>query len=87
MKSVTYSTARKQLKQILDLAIDDATPVLITTKRSKSAVVVSQDEWDSVMETLYLSSGHNFSRIQQAMSGSGSRIDVAGVSDIDRLIV
>lgn len=53
MTSITATEARKQLYTLLDDVAASHQPVQITGKRH-SAVLVSQDDWRAVQETLYL---------------------------------
>jgi prevent-host-death family protein len=53
MKSISASAARANLYKLLDEAADSHEPVQITGKR-KNAVLVSEEDWRAVQETLYL---------------------------------
>ena len=53
MTTVTATEARKQLYKLLDDVSDSHEPVQITGKRS-NAVLVGEDDWRAVQETLYL---------------------------------
>jgi antitoxin YefM len=53
MTTITATEARKSLYKLLDDVSDSHEPVQITGRRG-SAVLISQDDWDSVQETLYL---------------------------------
>ena len=53
MTTVTATEARKVLYKLLDEVSDSHEPVQITGKRG-NAVLVSQEDWDAVQETLYL---------------------------------
>ncbi len=53
MDSITATEARKQLYSLLDEVADSHHPVQITGKRS-SAVLISEDDWRAIQETLYL---------------------------------
>jgi antitoxin YefM len=53
MTSITATQARAALYKLLDQAADSHEPIQITGKRS-SAVLVSEDDWRSIQETLYL---------------------------------
>jgi antitoxin YefM len=53
MTTITATEARKALYKLLDDVSDSHEPVQITGKRG-NAVLVSQEDWDSVQETLYL---------------------------------
>ena len=53
MTSISVTQARSQLYQLVDDAAASHEPVHITGKRS-SAVLVAEDDWRSIQETLYL---------------------------------
>jgi len=53
MTSMNASEAREQLYRLLDEAASDHEPVLITGPRS-NAVLVGEEDWNSIQETLYL---------------------------------
>jgi antitoxin YefM len=53
MSSVTATQARANLYQLLDQAAESHEPIQITGKRS-NAVLVSEVDWRSIQETLYL---------------------------------
>ena len=59
MKSVSYTYARNNLRDIINQVNDNACEYLITTKDKKSAVVIAKDEYDSLKETLYLLTSKN----------------------------
>lgn len=52
-KALTASKARAQFYTLLDETNASHEPVLITGKRSK-AVLVAEDDWRAIQETLYL---------------------------------
>lgn len=53
MTSIPVTQARSKLYQLVDDAAASHEPVQITGKRS-NAVLVSEDDWRSIQETLYL---------------------------------
>jgi prevent-host-death family protein len=53
MTSMTATEARKQLYKLLDDVAASHEPIEITGKRS-NAVLISEDDWRSVQETLHL---------------------------------
>ncbi len=55
MNSITATEARKQLYSLLDDVAESHHPIQITGKRS-SAVLISEDDWRAIQETLYLQS-------------------------------
>jgi antitoxin YefM len=55
MQSITATDARAKLYELLDQVGDSREPVLITGRRA-NAVLISEDQWHAIEETLYLSS-------------------------------
>lgn len=55
MTSITATEARKQLYALLDDVADSHEPIQIAGKRH-SAVLVSEEDWRAIQETLYLTS-------------------------------
>jgi len=53
MSSINATEARANLYKLLDEVAQSHTPVLITGKRV-NAVLVSEDDWRSIQETVYL---------------------------------
>jgi antitoxin YefM len=53
MPTLTASQARVRLYKLLDQAASSHEPIQITGKRA-NAVLVSEDDWRSIQETLYL---------------------------------
>ncbi len=53
MSTLSASEARAQLYRLIDEAAQSHSPIHITGKRN-NAVLVSEKDWDSVQETLYL---------------------------------
>lgn len=53
MTAITASEARANLYRLIDEAATSHQPLLITGKRNK-AVLVSEEDWEAIQETLYL---------------------------------
>ncbi len=53
MSIVTASAARANLYRLIDETAASHQPLVITGKRN-SAVLVSEDDWEAIQETLYL---------------------------------
>ena len=53
MATITATEARKDLYRLLDQVQDTHEPIQITGKRG-SAVLVGEDDWRAVQETLFL---------------------------------
>lgn len=55
----SYSHARNALKAVLDGVVQDADVTIISRRDAEGdAVVMSLDSYNSIMETLYLTSNH-----------------------------
>ncbi|WP_339814945.1 type II toxin-antitoxin system Phd/YefM family antitoxin [uncultured Imperialibacter sp.] len=55
MKSLSITEARKNIYKLIDEATETHQPVQITGKRN-NAVLVSEEDWRAIQETLYLTS-------------------------------
>ncbi|MBN1525825.1 MAG: type II toxin-antitoxin system Phd/YefM family antitoxin [Spirochaetales bacterium] len=55
MSSINITNARKQLYKLVEEVQESHKPVIITSKTG-SAVLLSEEDWRAVEETLYLSS-------------------------------
>ena len=53
MTNLRASEARSKLYRLIDEATASHKPVMITGKRS-SAVLISEEDWNAIQETLYL---------------------------------
>ncbi len=53
MTSITIAEARKKLNRLLDVVSESHEPLRISSKRG-NAVLVSEDDWRAIQETLYL---------------------------------
>jgi antitoxin YefM len=53
MPTLTVTEARSSLYQLVDSVANSHEPVLITGKRT-NAVLISEEDWRSINETLYL---------------------------------
>lgn len=53
MKSISATKARERLYRLIDETAESHEPVLVTGKRG-NAVLMGEDDWRSMQETLYL---------------------------------
>ena len=53
MSTVTATEARAKLYRLIDQAASSHEPIVITGKRA-NAVLISEDDWRAIQETLYL---------------------------------
>ena len=54
MDAVSYSDLRQNLKSYMDKVYGDNDPLIITRKNNENLVLISIDEYNSLMETNYL---------------------------------
>lgn len=54
MRVVNYSEARNKLKAVLDQVVNDADYTIISRRDADDAVVMSLEQFNSLMETVYL---------------------------------
>jgi antitoxin YefM len=81
MLAANYTEFRNELKKFLDRVENNNETLIIKRSKGKGAVMISLDEYNSMMETLHLlSSKVNADRlyesIQQIKSGKGEEKDL-----------
>jgi antitoxin YefM len=54
MDAVSYSDLRQNLKSYMDKVYNDHDPLIITRKNNENIVLLSIDEYNSLIETNYL---------------------------------
>ena len=59
MDAVSYSDLRENLKNYMDKVYDDKDALIITRKDKKNLVLISIDEYNSLIETNYLLGNEN----------------------------
>ena len=68
MQAITYSAARHDLKIFMDEACRNHEPILVTRRKGESVVILSLEEYQSLMESGYLlSSPANAARLTQSL--------------------
>ena len=69
MEAITYTNLRQNLKSYMDKVITDHDPLIITRKNNESVVLMSIDEYNSLIETNYLlSSKTNTEHLQKSIN-------------------
>jgi len=69
---MTVSQVRADIYNVMDETAQTHEPILITGKRN-NVVMLSQEDWNAIEETLYLNSIPNMlSSIQESMQSSDS---------------
>ena len=56
MTSISATKARENLYQLISDVNSNNSAITITNNRGKNAVILSEDDWNAVQETLYLMS-------------------------------
>lgn len=56
MTSISATEARNNLYNLISEVNSSSEPITITNKRGKNAVLISEDDWNALQETLYLNS-------------------------------
>lgn len=56
MTAISVTKARENIYQILADVNSGSQPITITNNRGKNGVLVSEDDWNAIQETLYLHS-------------------------------
>lgn len=70
MQSISISEARANMKALVDRVVADKAPIAITRQKGEGAVLISESEWASIEETLYLlQSPRNAERLLDAIRG------------------
>lgn len=56
MAAISVTKARENLYQLISDVNTSCDPVTITNNRGKNAVLLSEDDWKAIQETIYLNS-------------------------------
>ena len=56
MTSISITKARAKLNQIVSEVNESSQPITITNNRGKNAVLIGEEDWNAIQETLYLNS-------------------------------
>lgn len=81
-KVVSYTNVRENLAQIMSEVCNDKIPTRITRRNGDNCVLMSEDEYDSIQETLYLFSNpanadHLVKSLQDAKEGKFVMVDLS----------
>lgn len=56
MTAISATKARDSLYQLISDVNTNSTPITITNNRGKNAVLLSEEDWNAIQETLFLMS-------------------------------
>jgi len=81
MQTISYSSLRQNLSAIMNKIESERDTVHITRKNHESMVMMSEDDYNSMQETLYLLSNPNnakrlYESIDQANNGDFVEVDL-----------
>ena len=82
MIAMSYTAARQNLAKTMESVCNDHEPVIITSKRDKTVVMISLDDYKSMEETAYLSRSPRTARrlvnaINEIENGGGVERDLS----------
>jgi antitoxin YefM len=68
MEAITYTALRDNLARTMDEVTDHHEPVIVTRQKAKPVVMMSLDDYNSLMETVHLlKSPRNAARLMSAI--------------------
>ena len=82
MKAIIYTEARNNLNKIINKVHEDSEPYLIVgTKGRKDAVIISKEDYDNMVENLYILSNPKWVKsinkgLKELEEGKGKKIDI-----------
>jgi antitoxin YefM len=73
MTHVSYTELRSNLSNLMDRVCDSRAPLLVTRQNARSVVLVSEEDYESLMETVHLlRSPANASRLLESIGQANS---------------
>ena len=81
MAAINATSARKNLYQLIQDVNTNSTPITITNSRGKNAVLLSEDDWNAIQETVYLNSIPGM--VDSILSANGESLEERTVYDPD----
>jgi antitoxin YefM len=68
MNAITYTEVRKRLSETIERVCEDRAPIIVTKRRDKAVVIMSLDDYESLVETSYLlKSSRNARRLLESI--------------------
>lgn len=56
MNAISATQARANLFKIMSFVNENSQPITLTNNRGKNAVLIGEDDWNAIQETIYLNS-------------------------------
>lgn len=78
MIATNYSDVRQNLKEYCDKATNDFETIIVTRERGKNVVILSESEYNNLLENLYVRSNPEYyneliQSIEQLKKGKGQK--------------
>lgn len=54
MNAITYTEVREKLSETIERVCEDHAPVIVTKRRDKAVVIMSLEDYETLVETSYL---------------------------------
>ena len=68
MIAVNYSSARDNFKKFCDAAVHDFETIIVTRKQDENVVIISEAEYNNLMENLYVrKDGEDYRRLLESI--------------------
>ncbi|CAO3404251.1 type II toxin-antitoxin system prevent-host-death family antitoxin [Azospirillum sp. 11R-A] len=88
MGHISYTDLRNNLASVMDEVCDSRAPLTVTRQKGRSVVMISEEEFEGLMETLHLlKSPKNAERllkgIAQLDAGKGIERDILNEENLD----
>ncbi len=58
MKIININQIKDEIEQLINITNDDHQPILLSSPQG-NAVLIAEEDWNSIQETLYLVVGHS----------------------------
>jgi len=85
MQAIIYTEARNKLNKIIDKVNENSEPyVIVGSKGRKDAVLISKDDYDNLMENLYILSNPKWVKsiergLKELDEGKGKKLNIYDV--------
>lgn len=82
MQAIIYTEARNKLNKLIDKVHENSEPYLIVgTKGRKDAVLISKEDYDNMVENLYILSNPKWVKsinkgLKELEAGKGKKVDI-----------
>ncbi len=82
MIATNYSSARENFKKFCDAAVHDGETIIVTRKQDENVVIMSESEYNNLLENLYIRSDRKeydrlLASIDQLKNGRGKARQLA----------